>query len=66
MYTKVKILSLEISDPRYGTFFVTKDGGIGGKPFPSEAEAHKFRNSVIPDIEEAIKKIMNKNFFSTT
>ena len=59
----MKILNLELDTPPFGTWtYNSTTSGIGGKPFPSESEAHHFGKVIIPRIEEAIRKILSEEF----
>jgi hypothetical protein len=67
----MKIISMEIMHPKHGiwTVYPPRDPvnfpnshGIGGKPSPSEGQAHKFDTEVIPRFEEAMAKIYAEFF----
>ncbi len=59
----IKINELIFTHSKYGTWtYNLKTKSIGGRPLPSEAEAHHFDKVVIPEIEAAMARIMQKNF----
>lgn len=57
----VKITDLRFGNEKFGTW-VFVDKQIGGKPLPSEAEAHRFREEVIPKLEVELSRIMGEVF----
>lgn len=57
----VKITDLRFGNKQFGTW-TFEETAIGGKPLPSEAEAHRFREEVIPKLEVELSRIMGEVF----
>ena len=60
----IKIMALDCIHPKYGTWTYSNTDGaaVGGKPFPSEAEAHVFQTRVIPLLEKELARILRETF----
>ena len=61
----IKITELKFQHEKYGSWTYSVVDGItytGGKPSPSEAEAHAFKTHALPLIEQEIALIMRKTF----
>ena len=57
------LVKLEINNHTYGTWRYDQQARtVGGKPLPSEGEAHHFEKVVIPLINTEINRIMSEQF----
>lgn len=62
----ISISKIELKHSKYGTWtYDAEKRLIGGKPLPSEEEAHKFRTEAIPQIEEQIANVLCRVFKGT-